>query len=345
VLADSTGLSAAGVTHALERCLETKMSDAEFGTIQTRAEVYGHAARVHVLLSANVFTAALRAVALGLSCGDAVCVRASRREPHFLELLQAATRDGADELFEIVEQLEPAAGEPLFAYGRDETLQSLSRSGIDVFGFGFGFGIAVVEGEAVVEGKAVADGAADSGDSLEENLEKLALDVAAFDQRGCMSPRLLVVVGSDANFERVCSKMTAALEAVAHRLPLGHVDEAEQDALAWYRTSLCGPYEIVPVHAAGRSQGGLAIQRAPGEIPSFVSPGGRWLSVHRVLDETHLSEALRPLEPFITSFGSSSERCRSVLRRQFPGARSLPLGGMQSIPLDGPVDLRSPLWR
>src|SRR5215208_71031 len=97
-LPPATGLSPEGVEFALLRSLETDATPAEIATLCAGISA---APRAHVLLSANVFVGALRAIALALAASARVSVRCSRREAVMAELLQRA-----HSRFEIVDELE-----------------------------------------------------------------------------------------------------------------------------------------------------------------------------------------------------------------------------------------------
>src|SRR5690606_16289101 len=136
-LSVSTGLSAAGIELAISKCLETHPTEAELERLAASVE---SAPRAHVLLSANVFTAAHRAIALALAASEQVFVRPSRREPEMARLLLR----GAPGLFTLVDPLEPEPGDALFAYGSDVTLNELRAAlapGVRLHGHGSGFGI------------------------------------------------------------------------------------------------------------------------------------------------------------------------------------------------------------
>src|SRR6478609_5839304 len=117
-LVHETGLSAQGVAYALEHCLQHHVSRA---TLSGLVKVQPLLSRSHVLLSANVFTAAFRAIVLGLAQSPQTQVRASRRSSAFPRLLWEMS-GGA---FELVDELAPQPGEALWAYGTAETLASV----------------------------------------------------------------------------------------------------------------------------------------------------------------------------------------------------------------------------
>ncbi len=89
-LVASTGLTRQGVELAFARHLELEPTDAEIDALAASA---GAAKHVVVILSANVFVAALRAIAIARAASPSVVVRPSRREPHFARALVEAAAD------------------------------------------------------------------------------------------------------------------------------------------------------------------------------------------------------------------------------------------------------------
>src|SRR6188768_461847 len=171
-LAHSSGLSAQGVDFALQRCLEIAPDEREIAAL-IRSTPSAQVA--HVLLSANVFVAAHRAIAIALAASAEVRVRASRREPEMAELLLA----GAPGSFQLVTELSPHSGDRLWAYGSDDTMAEVAATlpaGVALHAHGSGFGVAVLD-EVPPEAE------------LGALLGRLAEDIALFDQRGCLSPR------------------------------------------------------------------------------------------------------------------------------------------------------------
>src|SRR5689334_18135589 len=80
VIAESTGLSRAGVELALTKHVETDPTEDELRELVKRA---GDASKVVVILSSNVFVGALRAIAIARAASSDVTVRPSRRDPAF----------------------------------------------------------------------------------------------------------------------------------------------------------------------------------------------------------------------------------------------------------------------
>lgn len=316
LLPGATGLSIQGVERALSDCLETRPTDAAIASLIASA---GEAKRAHVLLSANVFVAAHRAIALGLAASEQVFVRASRREPVFAQLLSEA----APGLFAVVEELKPEAGDVLWAYGSDQTmtdLQATLAGGVILKAHGSGFGVVVVREAEFSESdwKAFVDG--------------VTLDTALFDQRGCLSPRWVVAEGSAAFAQRLQRELLAGLSRIHTEIPRGRLLPEEQADLTWYR-------ECVRSLADWQENEGGAVALLVHKTEP-VPPPGRALQVCRVPD---VIATLREVTPQITCIAhpaNAPDSWKSTLRSVVPRARHCPAGHMQRPPFDGPVDLR-----
>jgi hypothetical protein len=307
----STGLSPEGLNFALERCLESRPSEAELKALLASTP---RSARAHVLLSANVFVAAHRAIAIALAAAPEVHVRASRREPEMAELLL----QGAAHAFALESELSPESGDQLWAYGGDDTLRSVAEKlppGVVLHAHGSGFGIGVVAGRP-------------SDAELELLLLKLAEDIALFDQRGCLSPRLLLVTGGPEYAHDVARELAHALATLESRIPCGRLSAHEAAEITAYRDTAGYAGEIF---SAGR---GFVSTGATVVMP----PVGRNL---HVLSTRNVLGSLSKQSSFITScaIDPDSELC-GALRQALPGARLCAFGDMQRPPFDGPVDRR-----
>jgi hypothetical protein len=307
----ATGLSPEGVELALVECLETNVTDAELAGFCAGVEP---ARRAHVLLSANVFVAAHRAVALGLAGSASVQVRPSRREPVFARLLAEA----APRLFDVVTELAPEPGDAVFAYGADETLETVRTTlppGISFHAHGSGFGVAVV----------------DASHATRETARALALDVAPFDQRGCLSPRMLIFVGSDAEACVFAELVAAELATLAERVPLGTLDPDEAADVARFRDA---------VTYAGR-----ALSAGPGWVAVVAPEALVAAPVGRNLALVPSNAPERLLAPHASSIAALGYATSALLVERvseaLPFARSSALGRMQRPPFDGPVDRRT----
>jgi hypothetical protein len=310
-LLQTTGLSAAGIELGFG-CLETQLTERELGALLATTP---EAPRAHVLLSGNVFVAALRAIAIACAASAHVSVRPSRRDPALARALARLLPD----LFELVEQdLDPQPGDHLWAYGADETLDIIKgklRKGVWFHGHGSGVGAAVVE-PAVLDLASASRG--------------LALDTVVFEQRGCLSPRAVLVVGSVEQTHEVAQALAGALKALDVEVPLG--PQSDEERARAQRETAAARYAC-ELFETGSGWVALAEQT----LPLFPSQA-RCLYVMQAL-EPH--RTLLPFFPFLTCVGSAlSEPLATRLREALPGARHVALGKMQHPPLDGPVDLR-----
>ncbi len=202
-LVASTGLSRQGVELALARHVETSASDEDIASLVAYA---GRAEHVHVVLSANVFVAAVRAVAIAIAACDRVTVKPSRREPVFAKALVDALADPR------VTIGDGEGASEVHVYGRDETIADVRRAAgpsVRVRGHGAGMGIAIVTRDFAEAARAIAE------------------DVIPFDQRGCLSPRVAYVRGDADAFGRA---LFEALESRGREAPRGTFDEAEASA-------------------------------------------------------------------------------------------------------------------
>jgi hypothetical protein len=315
----TTGLSPEGVELALSEHLETRPSDAELDQLLSSA---GDAPRCWLVLSANVCTAALRAIALGCATAPDVCVRPSRRDPVLAELLVGALASdpgyraagGRIELTASVS--DAAAGDELHVYGADRTIDALRAAaapGVRVRGHGTGFGLAVI-------------GAATS---LARAAAALARDVVAFDQRGCLSPRIALVEGSAERALELAQHLDAALGALEARVPRGPLG-AE---LALYRATM----EALGTTFAGDAH---LVGVDPNPRALLLPPAAR--IVHVAAARADEATALvAPLAPWITALGADDAGGLTTrVAALATAARRSALGHMQRPPLDGPVDRR-----
>jgi hypothetical protein len=316
LLVASTGLSAEGVELALAECLETHPSEDD---IERLASSVTPAPRAHVVLSASVFVAAHRAIALGLASSVSVFVKPSRRDPAMSHLLARA----APGLFHIVDRLDASSGDVVFAYGSDDALgavRSALPDGVRFEAHGTGIGVCVLELDT---------------DAASEELERLARavasDVVPFDQFGCLSPRVVLVVGSEVETERFASSLAQALSDAEVRVPRGRIPDDVAVAAARYRDAMTVAAAVLP---AGFGCVGVAREAGIGVIP----PPGRNIHVARVIDMGRTVESLRQ---WVTVFGvAGSAALAGQLAELAPGARRVRPGFMQRPAFDGPVDLR-----
>jgi len=300
-LVSSTGLSAEAVNLALDRHLETDATDEDLSRLIASA---GDATSVHVILSANVFVGALRAIACARAASSRVVVRPSSRDPLFASALVRACNDPAISLVDSLEVGSVEEGE-IHVYGRDETIARVRAAArVRVRGHGAGMGVAFVAGD-------LASAAVD-----------LASDVIPFDQRGCLSPRIAFVRGDAAAFARA---LHAALEEQGRHVPRGTLSADELAEARRYADT---------IRFAGSLFAGTS--HLVGVASSLVlPPPGRHVHIMPLPNAPDLSSISRSVVAVGLSPAAAEMRALAP-----PHARISPLGSMQRPPLDGPVDLR-----
>lgn len=310
-LREISGLSRENIELGLTRCLELEPAAHELERLLARTP---EAPAAHVLLSGNVFVAALRAIALGVVASSRVYVRASRRDPALAEALAARV----PELFTLTPTLAPAPGDHVWAYGSDATLADVRASlprGVWFHAHGAGFGAVVVSASSW----------------RGEDARAIALDAALFDGHGCLSPRVVGVTGDRARARDIAQELARELAALERDLPLGPRTRHDSALSRRARDAATYAFELFDAGDAWVSYG-----------PALsVPPSGRNLHVFPSADPL---AALAPCAASLTGISCNDAELRAILAAAFPGARVVPLGAMQRPALDGPVDLRqSPL--
>lgn len=325
-LVSSTGLSPSGVEWAIDRCLELQPTADELASLIGSVRP---SERAHVILPSNVFVAAHRALALALAAAPRVFVKPSRREP---ALVEALSRE-APQLFERVSELAVRAGDQVWAYGSDTTLDALRPAlpaGAVLHAYGSGFGVAVVD----LGSAQLADAA-----GVRRVAVAIAEDTACFDQRGCLSPRLVLALGGSERVIPFGELLAECLVEVEERLPRGRLSPGELADARWYREcAAC----FATLHDTGRGTVSLGVAppsvSGQGAVPVEIPPPGRHLELLAV---SHLEPALSGLRRWVTAVGCSDEALEARVRHVLPRARVGPAGAMQRPPFDGPVDRRS----
>lgn len=315
----SSGLSREGLELALTDHLEADASAAE----RTRLFAWAQESeRCHVVLSSNVVTGAFRAIVLGLLSAPEVLVKPSQREPAFATLL---VREIAPLLesgsLVLVDSLAAVAGDQVHAYGSDATLDAIARSlplGVRFRGHGTGFGVALIDDDADIEMAASA----------------LARDIVAFDQRGCLSPRVALVLGGPARARRVALALHDALADLGQKIPRGDLDTGTAAELASFRQTMQALGELWE-----ERDHLVAFDDAATEL--VLPPAARAVTVLACPDFSTAARMLAPVSRWITTLGLASSRDHDAFDALRPrGARVATVGAMQRPPLDGPVDER-----
>lgn len=324
-IALESGLSRDGVVLALRRCLEVDRAPAELSRFleNPRLVAIGERSTVGVVLSSTVAIAAFRAVAWALAQSPRVIVRPSRgcralvsaiveATPGIVDLA-APSDDPEADLRSLVASLPPRAA--LHVYGGSEAMAATrqateKRNDLHVELHGPGFGVVVARSADVVE-KAAA----------------IALDVAAFDQRGCLSPRLALVVGEGSTSAAALHEALGLLDAGV--CPRGELDERERVAARL----ACEAARFQGRALEGAGHAVLDLGHAPG---APIGPIGRILPIVAIHDVDEAIDRLRPFASQLTQIATIDawrDRLSTI-------ASTCALGAMQTPPFDGPVDRR-----
>lgn len=321
-LVHQVGMTPQGVELALGEYLECDPDPACLERLVSRAKP---ANACHVLLSANVCTAAHRAIAFALASSNHVFVRPSRRDPVVAELLiqqlQANDAFGARSSIERVDAIDPQPGEQLHLYGSDETLSLITSSlpaGIDLYAHGTGFGLAVV-------------GPAEDPSPL---ASALAQDLVVFDGQGCLSPRV-VFLGNAATgeIEAFAAQLHRELQRMGQAVPRATLSQEERASLRRAQSTFeaLGGWLHGPHHAIGIDLEPERLHLLPA-LRAILVTGG---------DASQLASYLGPHSHMITCVaGDLSPPCFGALVEPLRRTRHCALGDMQKPPFDGPVDLR-----
>jgi hypothetical protein len=297
-----------------------------------------------VVLAGNVFTAGFRALTLPLVAGVPTLVKASSRDDVFPRLFARAlsavaprvgaalgvtTFAGGDEACESA-LLEHA--DSVSVYGSDATIAAVRARlapSVAFAGHGHGVGAAYVPYAAL-----------DDLDTAREAASHLALDIAAYDQRGCLSPHIAFVARSGRIVPREFSRLLAdeSLTQLARTLPRGALPmDLGAQQLQWRGLGV--------VRGELFEGDGFAVSyEADG--PLRLSPGYRNILVLECGDPRELARRLAPLGVHLKALGVGGDTARraEVARAlEAPLApRISPLGSMQTPGLAGPADALDP---
>jgi len=227
------------------------------------------------------------------------------------------------------------AADCVVASGSDETIADVRgalRPNQRFVGYGHRLSIAVVGPEAC------------TGERLDATAAALALDVALWDQLGCLSPvAVFVVGGDDAPCDALAEALGAALEARERALPRGAVDKQSAALAANERAEAemrAAAGHAVALHAG--DDGRFSVIRED-DAALRPTPLHRFVRIHPVASADALVEALQPIARYLaavalTGFASEPER---ELERRLLGlgaSRICRPGSMQAPPLDWPHD-------
>jgi hypothetical protein len=346
-LSDATGLSVAMVDWATRTTLGTVREDTMHALVRSaRRDMNGATdpvALLFVVLAGNVFTASVRGIVVPLLFGVPVLVKASSKETVFPEMLRDALRSTDSRLGAAMDlvvfpggDLERDAAlvesaEAVSMYGSDETIAALTSR--------FGDRPVIAHGHGVSVAYCGADACDDA--HLANTIEKLSLDICAYDQRGCLSPQLVYVEEASGRSAAAFAQrlIDEGLNLMGRALPRGPLPDAVGAAQAQWR----GMAEVEGSLVVGDN---CAVSiREP--RPIRWSPAYRNVTVAPVRGVDDALQSMRSIGPHLKCVGADAGSLPEVGARlaESPtlGAYACTLGEMQTPPLDAPAD-GLPIW-
>ena len=289
---------------------------------------------VAVILAGNIFTAALRAVFIPLFFGNRVLIKSSSRETLFPKLMQLTLRQHDPELAEQI-MIVDASREEMTAdtqmlnyanvvsvYGSDSTIREIESTLEDtstLLAHGHGLGLAYIDANSI-----------HNEDEAIELAKKLALDIAAYDQHGCLSPHA-IYMSPDNNvtpqhFAFLLHKH--GLLNINSALPLGTPSLAEQSQIYQWRQ-------------IAKSRGQLFADETSavtfeGQQSMRLSPGFRNIAVYECPSPDAFSKQCSQLGKHLKIIGYHGNLPLSSSQRS--SLHFVPIGQMQTPQLGSPQD-------
>ena len=346
-LPKETGLSDAMVAWALRTTLDTVHRDALLGVAEEAFAIGGRRpdpiSFLSVVLAGNVFTASVRGIVVPLLFGVPVLVKASSNETRFPSLMREALRRSDAELGLAMDMVVFPGGdidretallelaEAVGVYGTDETVRTIEQridKRIPVIAHGHGVSVVYCSARSL------------AAESIDDTTARMALDLAAYDQRGCLSPQVIYVKETlRTPAESLVARLSEALEAVAETLPRGPLPEAVGVAQTQWR----GLAEVEGTLVRGRAHA-LAINRS-----SAIrwSPGYRNVTVVPVRSLDDAFDSMTAFVAHIKCVGTDAWTLRELDTRFAESASwkayVTEIGTMQTPALGAPADGR-PIW-
>jgi len=343
-LAESSGLSGAMIEWALDTSLPTSVSVLRDALAKAPDANNATAPRLSVILAGNVFTACIRALGWPLLLGAQVTVKASSHDdvlprallhalrdcdPELAQQLHVTTFDRADQ--SALRQL-LMSSDAVSVHGSDATIESVKLAcgaALKVIAHGHGVGAMLVTRSALSDATTARTWA-----------QRAALDVAAYDQRGCLSPHVIwVATGAVVPACDFGLALASALADIEASLPRGTLPRDAAAAQTLWRgvKAACGELLEGPT---------FAVALDPIENGEAIGPGYRNVTVREWDDEAALWSALTPLGDHLKVIGVAGDDAE-IAR----AAASIPPtlrphvtrgGQMQTPAFDSPTDGEPP---
>ncbi len=316
-LLQSTGLTPAGLDHGLQSIGSGMLGEAA-ATELARPLRQNEDGFSLVVLPAEPPGLILQSLLPALAARAPVLFKSSRAEPHFapafltalgrrlpvlLNACAVATWTGGDPE---VEMPLHASARLVVAYGGDETVTALRTA---------------APGRIVTFGPKLSLGWVGTGADLERAARGMALDIATFDQRGCLSVHAVFVAPAAAS--AFATALASALNELVTELPPGRTDPADRGGVRLARED--ADLRGLTWHGNALGAGTVILEK---DVRISPSPGLRTVRVHP-------AEGVPPLEDWkrrLQGLAVAGHMPASV-RRAFEQAgvsRFAPAGALQT---------------
>jgi acyl-CoA reductase-like NAD-dependent aldehyde dehydrogenase len=223
-----------------------------------------------LVLAGNVFTAALRPIAGALALGVPLVCKASSHDGAFPRLLRQA-------LLAVAPDVGGALGVCSFPGGSASLEEALFEQADAIVVYGSDGTVSAIRARARPTARLVEHGhgvsaayvgasALGSEEQAEAVAERLAIDTAAYDQRGCLSPQVaLVERGAPIGAAELAERVHRALGRLGEALPRGPLPaEVAAEQMQWRGTmAVLGELREGAAHAVAHVEGG-ALRFGPG---------------------------------------------------------------------------------
>ncbi len=351
-LPDAAGFSLAMVEEGLRRGFEAwsgedfiRAVERELGPLD-QLDDPGYKRRITgfdttaVILAGTIPMPSLLSILWPLALRSPVLAKPARHDPVTPALVAQALREVDPQLGHCLEIVDFASDDAaasaallrspcIAATGSDESVKALSGQVGPTqrfVGYGHRLSLAIVDGAGLL-----------AGAELDALAERFALDVALWDQLGCLSPLGIYVLGEGPGIDYLSDALASALERAEQRWPRGEIDPGvgaairEQRAEAELRDSLNDGIRIL---GSQGTQWTVLREHEPAFRPS---PLHRFIRLYPARDRFELGEALRPLGPHLAGvalhgFGESRGSLIQLLQERGASRICAP-GCLQAPPL------------
>lgn len=328
-LPTATGFSRPVVEHGLALALEpwTREALRDLRDREAGAEAVGFGTTA-VLLAGAIPMPTLLALLGPLLLRSGVVARPASRDPLTVRVAAESVRARDRELWDALALVD-------FGHHDHEALAAFLSADC-VVATGSDATVAAVAGQTrgtlVSRGHRLSLAVIGEDADLEAASNALAVDVALWDQLGCLSPIAAYVVGEPAATRRTAKALADALERTEEALPRGVVPTEAAAQISHERAE-----------AELRGAAGGAVSLHTGDTWTVVAeadarprpaPLHRFVRVHPVPDVGTLADALAPYSAHLAAIGCAG----ATLPSPYGASRICPLGQMQAPPLSWQQD-------